>query len=46
AFQTSPLIRFGKRNVMDDARSEVLARLLQYLQQEQPYFDESNRLHH
>ncbi|KAM3725215.1 putative FMRFamide-like neuropeptide [Dirofilaria immitis] len=29
AFQTSPLIRFGKRYVMNDGRSEVLARLFQ-----------------
>uniref|UniRef100_A0AAF5RTI8 Uncharacterized protein n=2 Tax=Wuchereria bancrofti TaxID=6293 RepID=A0AAF5RTI8_WUCBA len=43
AFQTSPLIRFGKRYVMDDERSELIAHLLhQYLQQQQ-YFDRSNR---
>ncbi|VDK88580.1 unnamed protein product [Litomosoides sigmodontis] len=34
AFQASPLIRFGKRYVIDDGRSELLSHLLaQYPQQ-------------
>uniref|UniRef100_A0A915Q1M3 Uncharacterized protein n=1 Tax=Setaria digitata TaxID=48799 RepID=A0A915Q1M3_9BILA len=41
-FQASPLIRFGKRYVMDDGRTEELSRLLRQYLQQQPYFDESN----
>uniref|UniRef100_A0A0R3S2A6 FMRFamide-related neuropeptide n=1 Tax=Elaeophora elaphi TaxID=1147741 RepID=A0A0R3S2A6_9BILA len=43
AFQTSPLIRFGKRYVVDDGHSEVLAHLLQQYLQQQSNYDESNR---